>query len=124
MALLTVRNKGYTFVLDDDECVSLTTLWKQTGAIPKKRPALWLKSDAVKEFLLKVKAEVGERHAMIQKEQDESTFVFWKVALLYCAFLSPKMKTAFMKVVRQRFNLDDDLEKALTYYVEEIESSS
>ena len=110
--------------LDDVGRVSLTTLWKQMGALPKKRPALWLKSDPIKEFMLKLKAEAEERHEEIRKEREESTFVFWKVALFYCAFLSPKMKSAFVKVVRKRFNLDDDLEKALVYYGEEIESSS
>ena len=124
MSVEIVKHRGYTFVFDDDQRVSLTGLWKQMGALPKKRPALWLKSEVAKEFMVNVVHDADPGNRKIQKEEDESAFAYWKVALLYCAYLSPKMKAAFIKVIRQRFGLDNGVDKETTYFMEEIESSS
>ena len=124
MSVEIVKHRGYTFVFDDDQRVSLTGLWKQMGALPKKRPALWLKSEVAKDFMANVIHEAGAGDAMRQKVEDESEFAYWKLALLYCAYLSPKMKAAFIKVIRQRFGLDNGVDKETTYFMEEIESSS
>lgn len=79
-----VKHRGYTFVFDDQQRVSLTGLWKQMGARPKKRPALWLKSEVAKEYMVTMKADAQEGNAKIQQSENESAFVYWKVALLYC----------------------------------------
>jgi len=118
-----VKHRGYTFVFDDNQRVSLTGLWKQMGALPKKRPALWLKSEVAKEFMANEVHEANAGNAKTQKVEDESEFAYWKLALLYCAYLSPKMKTAFVKVLRTRFSLGDDLDD-ISYYLEEFGSSS
>lgn len=125
MSVEIIKQRGYTFIFDDNQRVSLTGLWKQMGALPRKRPALWLKSDVAQEFMANVKEEATARRANVQTmPQDESAFAYWKVALLYCAFLSPKMKTALMKVLRRRFALEDEIGADMTYYMEEIEASS
>jgi len=124
MPVEIVKHRGYTFLFDEDQRVSLTGLWKQMGALPKKRPALWLKSEVAKDFMANVIHEAGAGDAKSPKVEDESEFAYWKLALLYCAYLSPKMKTAFVKVLRKRFPFGDDLDEDISDYMEEVSSSS
>jgi hypothetical protein len=54
----------------------------------------------------------------IQKEPDGGTFGYWKLALEYTAYLSPKIKKAFVCVARDRFESEDDVDQAVRYYTQ------
>ena len=114
MPLDKVKYRGHTFVFDDDQRVSLTGLWKQMGALTKKKPALWLKTDLAKELILRLHEETNGH--------DEDMFVHWKIALAYTVFLSPKIKAAFISVVRQRFKVEDDIEGMIDVFSNQMET--
>ena len=121
MALDMARHKGYTFVFDDEQRVNLTALWKQTGALPRKKPALWLKTNPARKFILQLEEETEDTLLKIDEAHESDTFGNWKLALLYTAFLSPKIKTAFMKFIRRRFTLETGLKMAIDDYMHEID---
>lgn len=110
MPLDKIKYRGHTFLFDDDQMVSLTGLWKQMGALTRKKPTLWLKTDLAKEFMVRLHEETKTTLLKIDKRHNSDIFGHWKLALVYTAFLSPKIKSAFMNVVRQRFKLDADVE--------------
>ena len=120
MPLDKVKYRGHTFVFDDDQMVSLTGLWKQMGALTKKKPTLWLKTDLAKELILRLHEKTNGTLLKIGNGQQGDMFVHWKIALVYSAFLSPKIKSAFMNVVRQRFTLDADAEGMIDVFFEEM----
>jgi hypothetical protein len=120
-ALETVKYRGFRFKFTDEQLVSLTVLWKQMGAVPKKKPARWLKTELAKEFMLHLQEEsnsVDKQLLKIQREPDGGTFGHWKLALAYTAFLSPKIKEAFVSVARDRFESEDDVDQAVRYYAQ------
>lgn len=121
-----VKYKGFRFEFTNDQLVSLTVLWKQMGALPKKKPAIWLKTELAKEFMLHLQEEsesAAKPLLRIQKEHNKCTFGHWKLALAYTAFLSPKIRAAFVSVARNRFDLEDDFEKAIQYYTQAGDNS-
>ena len=124
-ALETVKYRGYRFNFKGDRLVSLTVLWKQMGAVPKKKPALWLKTELAKEFMrhLQEESKNADKPLLnIQKEHDGGTFGHWKLALAYTAFLSPKIKEAFMSIARDRFESEVDFDQAVRYYAQAIDN--
>ena len=119
--LETVNYRGFRFKFTADQLVSLTVLWKQMGAVPKKKPALWLKTELAKEFMLHLQEESKSEDKQllkIRKEHDGGTFGHWKLALAYSAFLSPKIKEAFASVARNRFESGDEFEQAVRYFAQ------
>jgi KilA-N domain len=121
-----VKYKGFRFEFTNDQLVSLTVLWKQMGALPKKKPALWLRTELAKEFMLHLQEEAGgaaKPLLRIQREHSRCTFGHWKLALAYTAFLSPKIRAAFVSVARNRFELEDDFDKDIQYYTQAGDNS-
>ena len=121
-----VKYKGFRFEFANDQLVSLTVLWKQMGALPKKKPALWLKTELAKEFMLHLQEELhgaAKPLLRVQREHNRCTFGHWKLALAYTAFLSPKIRAAFVRVARSRFELEDDFDKDIQYFTQAGDNS-
>lgn len=93
-----------------DETLSLTDMWKASGADAARKPSEWLRQESATrfiEFLAESRgiAEVGKSHFGLVKvskggNNRGSTFAHWQVAMAYAKYLSPEFHMWCNDVVR------------------------
>ncbi|MFP5078623.1 KilA-N domain-containing protein [Rhizobium sp. YIM 134829] len=77
-------------IADKGEMLSLTDMWKAAGGDDMKRPARWLESKPVQEFVEVVAGNVGISDIIRSgRGRNGATFAHWQVGLAYAKYLSP-----------------------------------
>ena len=97
-----------------DGYVSLTDLWRHSGASKSRNPYEWLKRESVQEFLTYVAttlsvsdtakmpyhSERGKKATNVKGETG-GTWAHWQVAMAYAKFLSPKFHAEVNEAYRR-----------------------
>lgn len=93
---------------DRQEKLSLTDMWRASGADESRRPVIWLGSAEAKRFIeflaetLNVKNFDFEIIQTVRGGNAAGTWAHWQVALAYAKYLSPEFHVWCNTVVRER----------------------
>lgn len=102
---ITFEYQGASIRARDDEKVSLTDMWKASGADPSKRPVNWLDSAQAKtlaEFLAdSEKVRNSDLLVSAEKGVNGGTWAHWHLALAYAKYLSPAFHVWCNEVIRR-----------------------
>lgn len=90
-------------IRDRNEHLSLTDMWRASGADPKKAPAQWARHDGPAEFIEHVAdlLKCAEKHVIeMTRGRNGGTWAHWHIALAYAKHLSPDFHIWCNEVVR------------------------
>ena len=90
----------------DQELTSLTDLWKAGGSVPRKKPAEWLLQEGTDEFIQQITGNYKSGISNLLQTRSGrigGTFAHWKIALACAEFLSPKIRSQFMDIIKARY---------------------
>ena len=135
-AIMAVKTKPNSILMDgfeisfkDRDLINLTRLWKSAGCVSTKRPFKW-KNNADTQALIQLvlselngkKRLVGQKFEHLKKSDviqsfrgrnGSGTFVHWKLALAYAAFLSPKAHTVMMYILKNYFGWGENADTSI-----------
>jgi len=97
--------------------VSLTDLWKASGAEDSKRPARWAESISVQTFVFTVasKLNIGISDIITSKRgRNGGTYAHRQIALAYAKYLSPELHMFVNECFFDRLEEEADPELAIS----------
>lgn len=115
-----------------DERISLTDMWKASGADLARAPAEWLRSADAQRFVefLAEAHNMGNSHVIaVKRGKGGGTFGHWQVGLAYAKYLSPEFHVWCNTVVRERMEgrpavshvvLDESMKSAIGGIVKSV----
>lgn len=127
-------------IADKGDMLSLTDMWKAAGSDDMKRPARWLESKPVQEFIEVVAGNIGNSDIISAgRGRNGATFAHWQVGMAYAKYLSPefhmwcntqvraimegKTLTGIPADVMEMLRRTDGIAKMLAHKVTEIEKA-
>lgn len=85
---------GVAIETDADRLVSLTDLWRASGADENKKPAEWIRNKPSKEFVSALAANLKVGIPTLTKvrrgKHFAGTWAHWQIAMAYAKYLSPE----------------------------------
>lgn len=88
------------------EELSLTGMWKATGADPQKAPAKWRSLPSAKSFIEHVEFTIGksdsELFRVVSGGRKPGTWAHWQIGMAYAKYLDPNFHMVCNQIVRER----------------------
>lgn len=119
----------------DNELTNLTDLWKSEGRKEAKRFKWWLRNTNAKEIITQVATELNDSNQLkkgakklrlkasdllVKKRgRNGGTYAHWKIALAYAEFLSAKINSQFMDIIKARFLMKENPEAGVRFQFEQ-----